>query len=67
MRHLQAAFKAGTNNSKLPTALVAGVLLPAALATLHNWDSTMCIGVLSWFGLGQNSFSSQKLVQFWVQ
>lgn len=40
------------HNSKLPSALVAGVLLPAALAALHVWDGTVHIGVLSWFGLG---------------
>lgn len=40
------------HNSKLPSALVAGVLLPAALVALHVWDGTVHIGVLSWFGLG---------------
>lgn len=40
------------HKSKLPAALLAGVLLPAALVALHVWDGTVHIGVLSWFGLG---------------
>lgn len=76
MRRLQAAFKPDTNNSKLPAARIAGVLLPAALVPLHVWDDSMHWSpVLVWAGIHfnhensihENSFSSEQLVQLWVQ
>lgn len=67
----RGAFKPGTNNSKLPAALIAGILLPAAL----GWHCVYWSPVLVWAGIHsnhenfipENSFFSQQLVQFWVQ